>query len=245
MQLKIQIVLLFLIVTLASCSFMPDELRNAEQLIETNPDSALHILEKLNGKAIRGSYNRALYALLMSQAFDKQDIKIVTDSLITIATDYFDDSDPLHAGYAWFYHSRIANARGNIDEQAKNLLKANDYALKTTNNKLLGLINYDMATLHFNQRQYNPSILYFKISTKYFTILKDTDNIVLSNLYTGYSYLFLSKIDSAQIYYMEAKKIATKFRNKTLLSIIMRNIGTIYFQQGNYNNSSLIFMLNV
>ena len=228
-------------VYVVGCSFIPNELKTAEQLIETNPDSALHLLQKLNGKTIISSYNRALYALLMSQALDKKDIKIDTDSLITIATDYFDDSDPVHAGYAWFYHSRTANTRGNSDEQAKNLLKANDYALKTTNNKLLGLVNYDMATMHFNQRQYNQSILYFKVSTKYFTILKDTDNIVLSNLYTGYSYLYLSKIDSAELYYRQAESIATKINNKNLLSIILRNIGTMYFQQGNYNEAIKCF----
>ena len=112
---------------------MPNELQTAEQFIETAPDSALQILSKLNSKTIRGSYNRALYALLMSKALDKNEINIENDSLINIATDYFDNSDPVYAGYACFYHARIDRNRGNLEEQANMLFKAMEYAERSKN----------------------------------------------------------------------------------------------------------------
>lgn len=182
-----------------------------------------------------------MYALLLSQALDKNDIKVESDSLITIATDYFGDSDPIHAGYAWFYHARTARNRGSFDEQANNLLKAQEYAEKTADNELSGLVNCDKATMCFNQRQYINSILDFKSAIYCFKHIKEKENLVLSNLYIGYSYLYLSKVDSAQIYYKQAEKTALGMNNKILLSIILRNIGIVYFQVKNYNEALKYF----
>ena len=111
-----------------SCNTVPPELKTAEQLMETAPDSSFHILQRINSKKLTGSYNKALFALLMSQALDKRDSIVENDSLISIATDYFDKSDPVHAGYAWFYHARTAFHRDSVNEDAKNLLKAQEFA---------------------------------------------------------------------------------------------------------------------
>ena len=130
--------MLFTAFVIASCTHTPTELITAEQLIETAPDSALHILHSLNSHNLRGKHNHALYALLMSRAMDKNDILVESDSLITIATDYFDNADPEHAGYAWFYKARTAHNSGNQKEEATNLLKAQEFAEKTNNSKLIG-----------------------------------------------------------------------------------------------------------
>ena len=86
-----------------SCTPVPTELKTAEQLMETAPDSSLHILQKLKSTNIYGRYNCALYALLMIQALDKTDSIIENDSLIAIATNYFDDNNSQKAGYAVVY----------------------------------------------------------------------------------------------------------------------------------------------
>lgn len=112
------------------CSYTPNELKTAEQLMETAPDSSLQILRKLQIK--KSVALITLYALLMSQALKKNNIKIETDSLTSIATYYFDDSDPVHAGYA--------SNRNSVNEQAKNLLKAQEYFEKTNDNKRRWLI---------------------------------------------------------------------------------------------------------
>ncbi|MEI6554918.1 MAG: hypothetical protein WCL70_04980 [Paludibacter sp.] len=233
--------ILSVVIGIHACSGSPQELKTAEQLMETAPDSSLHILQKLHILNIHGRNNRALYALLLSQALDKKEIYLENDSLITVAIDYFDESDPVHAGYAWFYHARTARNRGNLEEQAHNLLMAQEYAEKSENKLLMGAIVYDKATMYFNQRQYNYSISCFKSAIDYFKQIDEKRSLILSNLYIGYCYLYIQKIDSAQIYYVQAEKVATNIKDKILLSVILRNVGMVYLQQANYNEALRYF----
>jgi hypothetical protein len=139
----------FLCFCLVGCTYSPKELTQAEQLMDTAPDSAMHVLQKINPHRLFTPSNKALYALLMSQALDKNDIKLESDSLIHIATDYYSESEPQHAAYAWFYSARVANNSGNANLQAAALLKAQEYAEKTENSKLKGLVYYDKGNRHY------------------------------------------------------------------------------------------------
>jgi len=93
---------LLLCLNFLSCSHTSDNLNTAEQLIATTPDSALHIFQ-IKHNLFCSHPDKALYALLMSQVLDKNDIKVESDSLISIATKYYDEKEPIYAGYAWFY----------------------------------------------------------------------------------------------------------------------------------------------
>lgn len=81
-----------------------ETLYQAENCMEEFPDSALSLLqhishpEDLKGKA------QADYALLYSQACDKNRISITNDSLIRIAVRYYKDKDEdLNAAKSYFY----------------------------------------------------------------------------------------------------------------------------------------------
>src|ERR1035437_4649264 len=137
------ILLISLNLSLFSCSHTSVKLKTAEQLMSTSSDSSLHILQKLRLNLFTSRSDKALYALLMSQALDKNDIKVKSDSLISVATKYYDEKDPIHAGYAWFYKARCANNRGDAKVKADALLKAHEFANKTYNYKLMGLVNLD------------------------------------------------------------------------------------------------------
>jgi len=76
------------------CSLIPGELKTAEELMETSPDSALKVLRGIRRIQLINPADKALYALLMSQAYDKNDIKIESDSLISIAANYYDKKNP-------------------------------------------------------------------------------------------------------------------------------------------------------
>ncbi len=156
------LLILSVAIGILSCTRTPHDLTLAEQLMETAPDSALHILQRFQSQKLTRASDKAYYALLMSQALDKNDIKSESDSLIAIATGFYNESDALHAGYAWFYRARIDNNRGNMNDQAKSLIKAQDYAVNVSGNKLLGMIYCDKAGMYENQQQYDSAICYFK-----------------------------------------------------------------------------------
>src|ERR1035437_9525139 len=181
------ILLISLNLSLFSCSHTSVKLKTAEQLMSTSSDSSLHILQKLKLNLFTSRSDKALYALLMSQTLDKNEIKVESDSLISVATKYYDEKDPIHAGYAWFYMARCANNRGDAKVQADALLKAQDFAEKAENDKLLGFVYGDKADMYEKQQQLDSIIRYKKISYAIFKKDKNNYNSVISLLNIGYT----------------------------------------------------------
>lgn len=86
-------ILLLLVITIAlSCSCRRDPawqaLHMAESIMEEQPDSALAVLENIDGGKLKGEA-RARHALLLTQARNKNFIDETDDSLISIAVNYY------------------------------------------------------------------------------------------------------------------------------------------------------------
>ena len=235
MNQSIRFILLILVsLVFFSCSHTSVKLKTAEQLMLTSPDSSLHILQKLRLNLFTSRSDKALYALLMSQALDKNSIEVKSDSLISIATSYFDDKDPVHAGYAWFYMARTANYRGDAKVQADALLKAQEFAGKANDFKLQGLVYGDKGNMYNSQGQYLNSVFFFKCAYKKFIKIKDYRNCILSSINIGYNYLHTAQYKKAIIYYLLAEKNLVHYKDTLLLSTIYRCLGGAYYERGNY-----------
>lgn len=219
---------------LVACSAPDKELLRADQLMETAPDSALHILQRLKPNKYKRNPNRALYALLMSQALDKNDIKVESDSLIRFATNYYTDTQPLRAAYAYFYLARCENNQGNKQAQALALFRAQEFASKCQNYKLRGLIYGDKALMYQSQAQPDSMIFYEKLSFSTFQKVNDIRNLVLAAINTGAGYRMNNQYDSALSYYSLANKLAKPLHEPLLTSTIYRSLGSTAFKQDNY-----------
>lgn len=226
-----------LVVFLQGCSHTPEKLNAAEQLMDTHPDSALKLLRTIKPSLFISPAHKALYALLYSQAMDKNEIKLESDSLISIATGYYGASEPDRAGYAWFYKSRCANNRGDAKMQAEGLLKAQEYAEQTGNYKLRGLVYGDKGVMYKNQQQFDSSIHYHKLAYRTFGKINDNRNSMLGLLNTGANYLSVGGYDSALTYYNTAYRMAAKLNDSILLSTIYRTLGSIYLKEKKYNSA--------
>lgn len=86
----ILLILLFAaLLAVASCSRTDDaRLAVAERQMAEHPDSALLTLRKIDATSLN-RHNTALYALLLTQALDKNDVAVNNDSSIRIAVDYY------------------------------------------------------------------------------------------------------------------------------------------------------------
>lgn len=65
-------------------------LQKAERLMQSRPDSALALLGRYTTRSFSDSADIAAYALLRTQADDKNYIDHTSDSLIKIAVRYYD-----------------------------------------------------------------------------------------------------------------------------------------------------------
>ena len=203
----------------------------------TSPDSALHLLQQLKIGLFSSRADKAYYALLYSEALDKNDKKIESDSMISIATDYYGASDPELAGYAWFYSSRCAANRGDAKAQADALMKAQEFIASTTYFKLKGLLYSDKAGFYKSQQSYDSASRYNKLAATNFLNSSDTVNYILSLLNTGDNYLYLSRFDSAIYYFKKAEITVRSINNPLLTSTVNRSLGTTYSQLNEYQKA--------
>lgn len=88
-------IILGLIITFSACtkkedktSYLPAELTLAEAIMYTYPDSALHILQRMQVPSPAKELEYATWALLMTNARYKNYIE-QSDSLVNIAYDFF------------------------------------------------------------------------------------------------------------------------------------------------------------
>ena len=85
-----------------------DKLLQAETCMNEYPDSALTILKSIGQANLQTDEHRARYALLYSQALDKNYIDLTSDSLINIAVDFYKDRNDVRAKFhAYYYLGRI------------------------------------------------------------------------------------------------------------------------------------------
>lgn len=110
-----------LFITFTACGdkqAVTDVLNRAEVLMNEQPDSSLALLRTLTFDDFQKESNRARYALLHSQALDKNYIDVTNDSLISVAVEYYKDKDDVRSKFLAYYYE------GRVHVNAENLMKA-------------------------------------------------------------------------------------------------------------------------
>ena len=131
------------------------DFRKIENLMPQHPDSALMLLEQIENKENLSRKDKAHYYLLLTETQDKTFVKHETDSLITIATDYYEETDDLERKEETGYHKRLKN------NDLGHPLKAQEYYLKALRDEekiedhaLLGRIHNHIGMLYAYQKVY-------------------------------------------------------------------------------------------
>ena len=108
---KHSIFLLLILVALISCNDpkpVTDTLHRAETLMNEYPDSAWTLLNTISPDEMEQNRNRSLYALLYTQAQDKTYRDETNDSLISVAVDYYRNTEDVrHKFLSYYYKGRV------------------------------------------------------------------------------------------------------------------------------------------
>ena len=129
------------------------ELEHLEARMNDAPDSVLAVLTAADMP--RWGERRALYALLTVQAQDKSYIDVADDSLISIATRYYDRKGlPLRRLQAFYYHGRVYANAGLKHEAMTAYTRAKEFADNVEEPLPVGLLYAQMGVLYGNDYDY-------------------------------------------------------------------------------------------
>lgn len=230
---SIRIAFFFFISILAvSCHRDSDVLKmtfsKVEKCMDLCPDSALNILKGIpDPEKLRGE-SQATYALLMTQAMDKNYMKFSSDSLIDLALNYYTitQNKPIMYAKTLFYHGRVMLELDKEEEALKSFLAAKDIYERNQNLKMLALIIEEIGMINRRQELYDDALSNFREALAIHKQVKDSLGIISVSQNIARVYLFKSQWDSCSFYYNNALDITVR-KNLPEISIL-HELGILY-----------------
>lgn len=174
----------------------------AENCMETYPDSAMRLLDKIHFPQDSPHRIQAKYALLKVQASHRCHQPLVNDSLINIAVDYYTRKGNIdYAAKALLYKGIIHRQQKNIEEAAKVFTQSEQWFEKSDDDRYKALLYNYYGLLMYEQGNYKEALHYFK---KEYNCELRGDSIHYVSSTCGIIakvYRVLGEIDSAEHYY--------------------------------------------
>lgn len=238
---------LFTILSISSCGGDSDRLNltfsKVEKCMDALPDSALKLLktiphpEKLHGES------QARYALLMTQAMDKNYMKFSSDSLIALALNYYtvNQREPAMQAKAQFYYGRVMRELNKQEDALKYFLGAKTFYDKTKEYKMLALIAEEIGMINRIQKLYDQALINFHKSLSMHEYIKDSLSIIRARQNIARVYLFNDQWDSCCFYYHQALEIA-RCKQDALETSILHELGIFYRQKGDFAKAESYFL---
>lgn len=123
-------IVIAIISSLSGCSDSSEQSKQmdqAENLMESRPDSALAILNNIQPDNLHGKKQRARYALLKSMALDKNYIDTTTFEVLQPAIDYYlEKGTPDEKLKTYYYQGRIFQNQEDRDNALNSFIKGID-----------------------------------------------------------------------------------------------------------------------
>lgn len=158
-------ILIFIILSLGICTgcsgnkVVDAKLTQAKQYMHSRPDSALLIIGSLKPEDISRRSTRAKYALLYSQALDKNEIDLTSDSLIRTAVEYYKrHGRRIDKAKSFYYLARIYENMGDIDNAIKSYVEAERYMVDTRAKRLLAMLYGNVGNLYAEQNSFEEAL---------------------------------------------------------------------------------------
>ncbi len=221
---------------------MPDELKTAGQLVETAPDSALHILRQMPPYKYKSGENRALYGLLMVQALNSKYLPLKPDSLLDFSIAYYQEHPQKdYLATCYLYKGRTYKDDFQYERAIEFYLKALDEAKSSDNYNLKGKINYDLGEIYSVQSDYALARQKFSIAYSWLSKGNSKASAFYSLLHIGRTFHSAKEYKRAQLYY---QKILHRANDSIQKGILLQEIG-LNFYAAQMPDSALVYLREV
>ena len=219
-------------VSLSSCSSSVKSplLLSADSLMEIYPDSALSILESISSPQKLPRADRALYALLLTQARHKNYIALGDDSLIKTAVEYYGDKKKsVRAAKAHYYWGATYGEKGYTSFAVDEYLTA--IRLMPVRDEFLAMIYDNLADCYEKDELFDIAIDAYREA---YQILKGGSQQTYPLRGIARMCLLQNKKDSALLYYHQALDCALAEQDSSLIGALYHDLAMAYNEKKDY-----------
>ena len=219
-------------VSLSSCSSSVKSplLLSADSLMEIYPDSALSILESISSPQKLPCADRALYALLLTQARHKNYIALGDDSLIKTAVEYYGDKKKsVRAAKAHYYWGATYGEKGYTSFAVDEYLTA--IRLMPVRDEFLALIYEYHADCYEKGELDNVAMEAYRAA---YQILKGKSGQIYPMRGIARMFLLQNRKDSALFYYQQALDCALADKDSSLIGALYHDFAMVYNEKKDY-----------
>lgn len=183
------------------------QLEEARSLLCDAPAEALQRLQCLRPEQLRRPRLQAKYALLYTQALNKNQRQPTSDSLIRLAVEYYDCvGDPHESAMAYYYLGQyLHDAASNPYKAAEALFTARALASRTEDDYLKGLIDVAIGTIYMEQYGFVEAVSYLDSGEHYLRTQGGTPrNLAIVAELKASAYKRLKRTEQADSCYQQA-----------------------------------------
>ena len=219
-------------VSLSSCSSSVKSplLLSADSLMEIYPDSALSILESISSPQKLPCADRALYALLLTQARHKNYIALGDDSLIKTAVEYYGDKKKsVRAAKAHYYWGATYGEKGYTSFAVDEYLTA--IRLMPVRDEFLAMIYDNLADCYEKDELDNVAMEAYRAA---YQILKGESGQIYPMRGIARMFLLQNRKDSALFYYQQALDCALADKDSSLIGALYHDFAMVYNEKKDY-----------
>ncbi len=203
--------------------------------MESNPDSALHILQHIQPGQTFNDADRALYGILLFQTLDKNNKLLQPDSAISFSVRYYENrNENKNLAIAYYYKARLYKKIQRFDNATELYLKALDIFQKNENYIFLGKVYSEIGDICTMQKDYKEALSKYKTAFKYFQVVNDTIQTSYKMIDIGRAHRFLKEHDKALESY---RKAIYQRKDSLLFGSVFQEIGLNYLDSKKYDSA--------
>ena len=217
----------------------PSTLLQAEQLMDTAPDSALALLSAFKDRVlVENEATQMYYQLLTVKANDKCYISHTSDSLMKEVVSYYEShGTSAQLMEAYYYQGSVYRDMGDAPQALGFYQKAIDASGDKKEYRMLARIYNQMGMLYMYQKVYSEALPVFKRAYNFYVLAKDSLNFSYILRDIGRAFAAQHDTDSTLHYYEAGYQSARKINDVEGMSVVLGELAGIYVQLGQYEQA--------
>ena len=235
MKTKYILYLLLVWVVMLGCNdpkHITEPLHRAGALMNENPDSAWAVLSTISPDEMGKNRNRALYALLYTQAQDKTYRDETNDSLISVAVDYYRNTDDVrHKFLSYYYKGRVHfNAKDYLSATTC-YMEAEQLADEVGDDYLAGLLYAELGRIYDIYYDYPKSLEAHQKAAECYERAGKIRHRNYMWLNQSLVYRNLNRFEESEKFLRKTLESAQEKGDNTLIKSCMGNLVLLYIEE--------------